>query len=732
MAARQTTASSHAGPPVVDAVAAVGETARPCDPPPAPPALPPRLRAVVYTFSEGQLRVTDASEQLAVLLGVPRQALLDSPSALCDLLHPDDRDRFRREHAEVCAGGSLSSEYRLLTTTGETVWIYDEAEMVHDAPAGVPRLVGFCIDVSRRKGVEEALRASNERFRAVTANIPGAVYRCEIGQQWTIRFMSDYIEQLVGYPSSDFIDSNVRSYASIICRDDRPLVIETVAEALRESSDYAIEYRLLHADGTPRWIAERGRVVLDAEGRPAWLDGVILDISRAKLAEHARDRAEAQLRHQALHDSLTGLPNRTMFHACVSEALEKAKRENLELHLLMLDLDRFKEINDTLGHAAGDELLKEVAHRLAATTRASDVIARLGGDEFSILVKNASARDLPEIADRVARCLEEPIAVDDLPLNVEVSIGMASFPADSADAQELLQRADVAMYLAKTGNCGYASYDAAMDRHEPRSLSLLGELRGAIDRRELVLFYQPQVALRGGEVAGVEALVRWQHPERGLIPPGDFVPLAQETGLIKQLTEYVLEEAVRQCRAWMDDGRFVRVAVNLAMRNLIDVALADEVALLLEAYGVPPALLEFEITENAIVADPWRIQTVLERLGTMGVRLSIDDFGTGYSSLSYLKRLPIDEIKIDRSFVTKMIASSEDEVIVKSTIDLGRNLGLEVVAEGVETLEVLERLGEFGCHLAQGFFLSKPLPPRELESWMSSAAGGLPGALTPL
>ncbi len=310
--------------------------------------------------------------------------------------------------------------------------------------------------------------------------------------------------------------------------------------------------------------------------------------------------------------------------------------------------------------------------------------------------------------------------MDDLPLNVDVSIGLASFPKDGDDADRLLQRADVAMYFAKTANAGFASYDASTDCHAPSRLSLIGQLRGAIDRRELVLYYQPQVAVSGGEIVGVEALVRWQHPELGLVPPDEFIPLAQETGLIKPLTRYVLEEALSQCRTWMDEGRPMRVAVNLAMRNLIDAGFPDEVAELLERFGVPVNLLEFEITENAIVSDPWRTQAVLERLGEMGVRLSIDDFGTGYSSLGYLKRLPIDEIKIDRSFVASMASSPDDAVIVRSTIDLGRNLGLQVVAEGVETADVLHRLAGLGCDLAQGFYLSKPVPAAELASWLDA------------
>jgi histidine ammonia-lyase len=673
-----------------------------------------------YVFAADGFQVTDVSETFADSLGTPRGQLVGQVDSYSRLLHPDDRERVLAEHVAALSGASLATEYRLVGHDGSVFWVYDDALAESDLEIG-HCVAGFCIDVTARKSVEEELRTNDEQFRAVVANIPGVVYRCGCDENWTMQYVNDHIDQLVGYPASDFIDNRIRSYGSIICPEDHPYVIEEVGNARRRGSAYSLEYRLVHADGSPRWIAEHGRAVLGPDGEALWLDGVILDISRAKLAEKARDQAEEQLRQQALHDALTGLPNRVLFRDRVGQALATARREQHEVAVLMLDLDRFKEINDTLGHAAGDELLKEVARRLSSVLRESDSIARLGGDEFSILLPGVSGTDLAEIVGRVAGSLEEPLIVDDLPLNVDVSIGLASFPKDGDDADRLLQRADVAMYLAKTANAGFVSYDASTDRHAPSRLSLIGQLRGAIDRRELVLFYQPQVAVSGGGIVGVEALVRWQHPERGLILPDEFIPLVRETGLIKPLTYYVLEEALRQCRAWMDEGRSIRVAVNLAMRNLIDVGFPDEVAELLDRFGVPVTLLEFEITENTIVADPWRTQAVLERLGEMGVRLSIDDFGTGYSSLGYLKRLPIDEIKIDRSFVANMISSPDAAVIVRSTIDLGRNLGLQVVAEGVETADVLQCLEALGCDLAQGFHLSKPVPASELASWLDSA-----------
>ena len=323
------------------------------------------------------------------------------------------------------------------------------------------------------------------------------------------------------------------------------------------------------------------------------------------------------------------------------------------------------------------------------------------------------------IVARIASCLEEPVIVQDLPLRIDASIGLAAFPRDGGDADLLLQHADVAMYSAKAANGGFAAYESFTDPHTPDRLALIGELRGALEREELVLYYQPQLTLSSGRVLAVEALVRWQHPQRGLIPPDEFIPLVQETGLIKPLTHYVLDRALRQCRTWMDSGRPMRVAVNLAMRNLIDADLPDDVAALLKLNGVSADLLMLEITESAVISDPLRTEAVLVRLAKMGVRLSVDDFGTGYSSLTYLTRLPIHEIKIDRSFVTNMISSADKEVVVRSTIDLARNLGKQVVAEGVETAGVLERLERLGCHLVQGYYVSRPLPAEELDAWLA-------------
>jgi diguanylate cyclase (GGDEF)-like protein len=495
-------------------------------------------------------------------------------------------------------------------------------------------------------------------------------------------------------------------------------MVRAVRRALDTDAPEIFEFSLEVPAGI-RWFQVRmARIAGPGAPRSACL--LTRDITAQKVVEQARDDAEKQLRHQALYDGLTDLPNRTLFHERLDRALRSARRAQEQLAVLMLDVDRFKEINDTLGHAAGDAVLREVGRRLSTLTRDGDSVARLGGDEFGILLANASEEDAAAVAARLTACLEESIVVDDLPLNIDVSAGLATFPEDGQSADLLLRRADVAMYTAKTASSGFARYDSSLDPQTPDRLALVGEFRGALERGELVLYYQPQVGLGTGAVVAAEALIRWLHPQRGLISPDDFIPLVQETGLVKPLTHYVLDLALRQCRKWIESGRPLRVAVNLAMRNLIDVEFPHEVSELLERYGVPAELLTLEITEGSVIADPRRTEAVLGRLAAMGVRLSVDDFGTGYSSLTYLTRLPVDEIKIDRSFVTNMSSSPANEVIVRSTIDLARNLGKEVVAEGVETVEVLLRLEALGCDLVQGYYMTRPLPADEFDRWIST------------
>ncbi len=575
---------------------------------------------------------------------------------------------------------------------------------------------GVVTGTTERRRVTGALRESEARLQALLSSLDDLVF--EIDEDGTYLEIWTANDDLLAVPRAELLG---KTHREALGEEIGLSLAKVISQVLETDRPHFWNYSLAVPAGI-RWFQGRVAPITGSEGSSRKLCLLVRDITEQKVAEQARDQAEEQLRHQALYDGLTGLPNRMLFHDRVKHALVAARRESEELAVLMLDLDRFKEINDTLGHAAGDDVLREVAWRLSKVTRKGDSIARLGGDEFSILLPNASEADATMVVSRVSSCLEEPIVVQDLPLRVDASIGLAAFPRDGGDADLLIQHADVAMYAAKAANGGFAMYERFADPHTPDRLALIGELRGALEREELVLYYQPQMTLSTGSIMAVEALIRWQHPQRGLIPPDEFIPFVQETGLIKPLTHYVLDRALRQCRTWMDQGRPMKVAVNLAMRNLLDADLPVDVADLLRLNGVSTDLLVLEITESAVISDPLRTEAVLARLARMGVRLSVDDFGTGYSSLTYLTRLPIHEIKIDRSFVTNMNSSADKEVVVRSTIDLAGNLGKQVVAEGVETAGVLQRLEELGCHLVQGYYVSRPLPAEELDAWLAGSA----------
>jgi diguanylate cyclase (GGDEF)-like protein len=456
------------------------------------------------------------------------------------------------------------------------------------------------------------------------------------------------------------------------------------------------------------------------EGFLLWATPIVFGIGLFLLwlFAHLLRGYQRALHHQASHDSLTGLPNREMFGARVAAAVDRAAETGEEVAVLLLDLDDFKEINDTLGHRTGDQLLTNIGPRLRGAIRDGDLIARLGGDEFAVLVSQRSGEYAGHIANRIIAALREPVVVDGLALVAEATIGIARYPQDGVTAGELLQRADVAMYAAKESRAGIASYTPSMDERDSRKLSRMPELRRALNEDELVLHYQPLVDLETGRLRGVEALVRWEHPAEGLLPPSEFVPLAESTGLIHDMTRHVLTLAAEQAGAWLRAGEAVPMAVNLSTRCLLDATLPDMVKSVLAAAGVPPGLLTLEITESAIMADLQRSLEVLTRLEGLGVRIAIDDFGTGYTSMAYLRDLPIHELKIDRTFVSRMVGESKDAIIVHTAIDLAHRLGLTTVAEGVEDESTWTALADLDCDIAQGYHVGRPMAADKFAAWL--------------
>jgi len=570
-----------------------------------------------------------------------------------------------------------------------------------------------------RREAEQALRENEELLsRIVETNADGIVI---VDRTHRFTFVNSAAEQLFGLARADIIGrTNEELGWKLLTMDGQPLAQTDYPgeRAVRSGQAvYGVEILFQRHDGQRLILSENVAPLSDASGEVVGTVNSLTDITKRKQAEEA-------LIYQALHDALTGLPNRTLFQERLEQATIRTRRDWASFAVLLLDLDRFKEINDTFGHHYGDLLLQQVGKRLSGLLRESDTVARLGGDEFAMLLPATDEPGAGQVAEKVLSTLAQRFVIEGQYLAIETSIGVALCPKQGSDPHTLLRHADVAMYVAKDSNTGYALYRPEQDVNSADRLRLISELREAIEQDQLVLQYQPQMHLRTGRMDQVEALVRWQHPERGLILPDQFIPLAEHTGLIEPLTEWVLTEAVMQCRAWLDQGLELRVAVNISAHNLRDDALPLLVGALLEAQKVQPSALQLEITESAIMETGERALQILTQLHELGITCSIDDFGTGYSSLGYLKRLPACEIKIDRSFVTDMMVDEGDFSIVQTIVNLSHSLGREVVAEGVETRETLEALRALGCDLAQGYYLSRPLPPCEVPTWLRNQASG--------
>ena len=559
--------------------------------------------------------------------------------------------------------------------------------------------------------MQEDLVANETRIRAVTDNAFDAIITANEGG--VIDTVNRAAEKMFGYNANELIGRNV----SVL-----------MPSPYRQEHDRYIGRYLLTGKG--RLINNRAEVVGQRKngstfplevalsemfiGERRFFVAVSRDITESK-------RQTAALQYQALHDSLTELPNRTLLSDRIRQGILLSQRDHHGMALLIMDLDRFKDINDTLGHQYGDQVLQQVSVRMRGLLRESDTIARLGGDEFAILLPNTGLIQAKAIADKLLLAIEEPLYIGEQTLHVGGSIGITLYPQHGEDEVTLLQRADVAMYVAKREHMGSAVYDPSVDQHSLRNLALLGDLRSAIETNQLLLRYQPKVNLKTGKVHGVESLVRWLHPEHGMMQPDEFVPLAEQTGMIVPLSLWVLREGLQSFHLYQSEDLNLDVAINLSVRNLHDPQFPDKVAGLIEENGADPGRLRFEITETAIMADPGRALEVLNRLSEMGVKLSIDDFGTGYSSLAHLKQMPVDELKIDKSFVMGMLDDENDEMIVRSIIDLAHNIGITVVAEGVESQAVYDKLKAMGCDSAQGYFMCSPINADELLAWCATS-----------
>ena len=503
-------------------------------------------------------------------------------------------------------------------------------------------------------------------------------------------------------------DRRIREDGTTMPDDEVP----NVAAQARGEPIRNVMMGMVRADGYVRWLLIDAVPIKDANGRVREVVSSFTDMTDRKKAEH-------ELERQALHDTLTGLPNRSLLLDRLEQALRTARRLSTPLALLVMDLDRFKEINDTFGHRAGDLLIGEVARRITADLRETDTVARLGGDEFALILPGADEGGAGHVAQKIIAALQRPFDIDGVAHEVAISIGVAVSPQHGEDVETLMRRADMAMYVAKTTPGGSAVYAEQQDPEGSNQLALMAELRHTLETDQLQVVYQPIVGFNEGEATRVEVLARWRHPDRGLIAPGEFIPLAERSGLVKSLFSRVLTLTLAQCASWKAVNLPVQAAVNLSIRNLLDPDLPRVVGDALERAGLSPGWLAFEITESMLMAEPNRALRTLAELRDLGVQLAIDDFGVGYSSLAYLQRLPAYAVKIDRSFIGRMTRDRNSAEIVKLITNLGHALGMKVVAEGIEDQATYDACAAVGCDSAQGFFVGRPMVAAAIPAWLA-------------
>jgi len=628
------------------------------------------------------------------------------------LVPPDLPDELPRILERIRGGEAIAGyETERIRKDGERISVSLMISPIRDATGAVRGATTVARDITASNRSAEAVRRS-ESFLAQAQEIGGiGSWIAGIEPDRTL-WWSRETYAIFGIDEGTPIDVDV--FFSAVHPDDRAPIEAAVQQAIATRRPYSIDHRIRLPDGSERWVGERADVIFDAVGRPVKLVGVVQDITERKLVEQ-------RIQRLAYVDALTGLPNRAALLQRLKDAIEEAHAKRQTLALLLINIKDFRDVNDTLGHENGDRFLVQVATRLRKALWDSDTIARLTGDEFAVLLPRLARRqDIELVVHKILNALKPVIVTADVPLEVRPAIGIALHPDHGLDASRLYQHADVALKAAKTKHQAYAIYDAAVDHFDPHRLSLMAELREAILSDQLELHYQPRIDLRSRTVVGVEALVRWRHPKRGLIPPDDFIPASEKTGLIDELTLWVLRTGLSQAKRWHERGQRLELAVNISARSLREAFLISSVSELLTQTDYAPERLVLEVTESAIMVDPAGAMRELEAVRDLGVQFAIDDFGTGYSSLAYLRRLPVGHLKIDKSFVIEL-RDPRNAAIVRGTVELAHRLGLGVTAEGVEDKKTLASLKLLGCDQAQGYYISRALPAAEFDAWLSTS-----------
>jgi diguanylate cyclase (GGDEF)-like protein/PAS domain S-box-containing protein len=648
------------------------------------------------------------SSRWSELLGGEPRETYTTFEELMKLTHEDERDDILREYVDVLSGRkrAYNIEHRVRANDGSWRWIRSRGRVIErDVHGRAHRLAGINEDITAQKEAEERLRQSESRFRSLLALSSDWYWEQDAELKFTEVAGMDPQRNRLGV--GQFLGHTGFTQGQIPVGEADLARYRQLTAARQPFRDLTQTVR--DADGEWRYISFSGEPVFEGDGNFLGYRGIARDITQSR-------HAEERIRRLAHFDELTGLPNRTMFMHTLQRAFSLAQRRSKQFALFFIDLDRFKNINDSLGHEAGDRLLQDVARRLRHHLRESDTVARLGGDEFVVLVEDcADARELNAIAQNILNAVGRPYTLSGQEYHVTGSIGISTYPADGIDPAALLKNADIAMYLAKDrGKNNFQFYSHQQNAHSFERLALESALRHALEREEFVLHYQPKVEIATGRMTGVEALLRWNHPDLAMVLPNQFIPLAEETGLIVPIGRWVLRTACLQAAAWRRDGLpTMRVAVNLSARQFSDDALIVDIGDALSEAVLAPDGLELEITESMVMHNPERAVTTLSRLREIGISVAIDDFGTGYSSLGYLKRFPIDNVKVDRSFIKDLPHDTDDAAITRAVIAMAQSLRIRVVAEGVETREQLEFLRTHECDECQGYYLSRPLPAAE-------------------
>ena len=633
----------------------------------------------------------------------------------------EEPEKLARLRAAIHAGETCQIVLRNYRKDGTLFWNELTVSPVKDKQGDVTYLIGVQNDVSERFRIEELRRDSESRFRALFDNsLDGIAYFSLDGH--CISTNQAYCDML-GYEEQEILKARYEDITPLQWHGPENDII--ISQLLVRGYTDLYEKEYIRKDGSIFPVSVRAALHYDAEGNPAGIWSIVRDISQYKEAIASLREKEARMEYLAYHDALTQLPNRLLFQDRVSQALERARRSGRKLAVMLLDLDRFKNINDSLGHAIGDCFLKEISSRITGSIREADTAARIGGDEFVVVLEDLhDINSATGVANKLLKVLARPVRVEEHELYTTASIGISVFPGDGDSVDSLIKAADAAMYRAKEkGKNNFHYFTEDINRRTFELLLLENDLRRALDQQQLFVAYQPQFSIDGGELVGVEALMRWNHPAEGLIAPGKFIPVAEETGLIVPLGRWMLRESCTQIKAWLDQGyKLGRIAVNLSVRQFRQPGLVEDITRILQEVGLGPEHLELEITESIAMDNVEATVEKLEVLKRMGLQLSIDDFGTGYSSLSYLKRFAIDKLKIDQSFVRDIATDPNDAAIAASTIALAHKMGLKVIAEGVETREQVAFLHEQGCDEVQGYYYGRPMTAADFEKMLSTAS----------